>query len=208
MSASIGPSGRGAVATFVVILTLVSVVAGMGTGAAAYVSVNRVRDRVGEVIGATTVWTMLVGAGGLVLAWLADSVGLPARWFGASGLGLEALIAVGVGGQYLATTTLQVLTGQGRVRATAAGFLVVPILGLGGNLVAGLTDGGTSGFLVVQALAPAVGGAMLLGLVGAAPRVGAAGIRALAASGRRAWPGDVANILSYRLDVLLLGVIT
>jgi O-antigen/teichoic acid export membrane protein len=205
---ALGPEGRGHVATFAVLISTASAVLGLGAGVAAYSLAAR--DGIDPIeLGQTLVlWAVGVLGGSAALAVLAAGSGLLEAWLGSGDEGLVLLLGVGAGGQFLTVGLIQLSTGTGRATTTAVGFGLPAILVALATIVVTAAGPRADRYMFAQA-AGWIASAIVLAVMLAIPLVPrSVALRAIVTRGRSAAIGDVANILSYRLDVLLLGLLS
>jgi O-antigen/teichoic acid export membrane protein len=207
-SRGLGPDGRGHVATFAVLMTISSTVLGFGAGVATYSLVARDEAEAIAVGRGLVLWSIGLLLAVAASAAAASTAGLLAVWLGSTSGVVIGLLAVGAAGQFLAMGLIQLATGDGRATTTALGFGLPSVLVMVATLFANVSGPSIEAFMAAQATGWIVA-ALVLALILAVPLVpSASAIRAIAARGRAAAIGDLANVLSYRLDILLLGLIS
>jgi O-antigen/teichoic acid export membrane protein len=210
LSAGLTPEQRGTVATFAILQMIAAIAAGFGTGVAAYVLVGEDPERADRVSGAVLAWASIVLLTSLVAATLLESSGLLRVWLGSTSgkAPIVPLLAIGSTGQYLSLTFTQLGAGVSRTSYVATGFVLSPLAIMAGTLVAFLGRSDATGYMFVQAIAWIGSGAILVLAFRGTPRPTLRQLPHLLERGKAAAAGDIANALSYRLDTLLLGLIT
>lgn len=206
-SRALGPEGRGVLATFGVVQLLGSVGLGLGTGAAAYVFIVRDSRTAPAVAGVLLAWTAVVGTVTTGLVGAAQSAGLLSSWFSGVTGSLPLLVGMGAAGQYLALACTQLGMGLSRARYTAAGFAIPPAVVMLGAVLVTVLSPAPMAYLIVVAGGWAAAGVLLFAGLCIWPTFDLRTLAGVVQTGRAAAIGEVANVLSYRLDTLILGLL-
>jgi O-antigen/teichoic acid export membrane protein len=188
-------------------MTIGSTILGLGAGVAVYSLAARREAPATALAQSLIVWAVAISIAVAVAAAGASAIGLLPAWIGSNTPLAIAVLAAGSGGQFLAMGYVQLATGLGRATSAAIGFGLPAVLVMVATVAAAIAAQPVTTYMLAQA-AGWIGAAAVLAAILAVPVVpSTAAVRAIAARGRAAAVGDVANILSYRLDVLLLGLI-
>lgn len=204
---TLGPEGRGHVAVFAVLVLTSSTVLGFGTGVAAYSLAALDGTSPAVIARALVSWslglTVVAGAIALGISWS----GQLDRWLGRDADMASVLLGLGSGAQYLALALSQLATGTGRAGVTALGFGMPAVFTMVITILASLVAPGASSFMVAQVAGWMLAAVSLAAVLSVSLLPSRADIPALSVRARRAALGEVANALSYRLDILLLAAI-
>jgi len=192
----LGPEGRGHLALFVTAASLGSAVFGVGVPIASYdLAVSRPQRTRGVLAAAASV-ALLAGAAsaaaGSVL-FRGDVI-------------ISAALAMSVAGTLISTSAAMILVAAQRVDTAALLQGLPAVCAAGGYVVVLVVLGGSwRDASVAYALASAVALVVALVLAWRTPgSVRPVSLPSLVARGLKAWLGDVANLLSYRVDMLLI----
>lgn len=199
----LGPEGRGELAIFTFVGLVGVSVFGFGFPTAAYDAINHGRAGARLLARFAVLVGVAIALAGIVasLSRPPDRTGIPIElalgFLIAGGVVSQALGLIAIGARRVLTATLiQVLPPV----TVMAAYAIVLGLRRGDVLVACLASGGAA------AVAAALGGLLLLrGLDRSDP--GRSGLLTVLARGLRVIPGDVTNVLGYRIDTLLVAAI-
>lgn len=207
----LGPEQRGALALVVVVILAFAAVVGLGSPVGLYDAVRRgVTPRRAMVIG-----TLAAGATAAVaaIAWPPLSrLLLPGS--GTAG-GLAQAVGVGAASLVAAQASGMILLAGHRVTASAVVQALQPASALAFYLLAFLVLGASLESAVL-AYAASCAAAATIGAIAIARRRSEPGLdppftpvttRSVLGRGLRAMPGDAMNLLSYRLDVVVVGML-
>ncbi len=201
-----GPDGRGVIAAFAVLQFLGATGLALGSGSGAFVAAHRDTETGPAIANGL----LAIAAGlGVVAAALAGAAWFLGAWHVAiPGTPLVVALALGpaVAGQYLVLGGSQLALGAGATKRAAAGLVIGPavmLLSVGAAAVAGLS---LPDFLLVQAAAWLLAGAIFV-IAGGGRLPGLSSARRILTGGRGAALGDLTNALSYRVDVLLVAAL-
>lgn len=201
-----GPDGRGVIAAFAVLQFLAATGLALGSGSGAFVAAHRDTDSVPAL--ANGLLAIAMGLG-VAVAALAGAAWLLGPWHVAvpgTPLAVALILGPAVAGQYLVLGGSQLAMGAGDTRRAAAGLVIGPAVMLAAVGVAALAELLLAEFLLVQAAAWLLAGAVFVVAGGGRVPAPSPAMRILA-GGRGAALGDLTNALSYRVDVLLVAAL-
>lgn len=204
----LGPDGRGHLTTFVVLTMIAATILGLGTGIGAYSLAASGEASADELASWVGIWFLAVILGSAIAGLALGVVGLLDDLLGPTWGILVPLLAIGAGLQYLAMALTQLATGLGRSGAAALGFGLPALCVMVASVGVAMVRPDAFSFMVAHVagwLAAAVALVLVLSL---SLRPSRRGLAVLLGRARPAAAGDIFNALSYRLDVLLLGLIS
>ena len=204
----LGPEGRGHVASFAVLTITASTILGFGMGIGAYSLTASDGVDAAALAPPFVLWACFVAAATTVIALAAAAIGLLEAWVGPGGAILGVMAGLAAGAQFLALGFTQFATGLGRSGITALGYGLPSICIMTATLVAAVVLPSGPGFIGAQVGGWFVAATVMIVALGLPIRPSTRGLRQLVRRARTAGVGEVANALSYRLDVLLLGPIS
>ena len=204
----LGPEGRGHVASFAVLTMTASTILGFGMGIGAYSLTASDGVDATALAPPFVLWACLVVGATTVIALATGAVGLLEAWVGPGGVILAPMAGLAAGTQFLSLGFTQFATGLGRSGVTALGYGLPSICIMIATLVAAVVMPSEPGFIGAQVAGWIVAATAMVVVLGLPIRPSSRGLRRLVARARTAGVGEVANALSYRLDVLILGPIS
>jgi O-antigen/teichoic acid export membrane protein len=201
----LGPEGRGQVATFAVVAMMAASILGFGTGIAAYSLAAGGRDgaRLGSALG---VWAGIVGLAGAALGGIALASDVDFGLPDPLKPGLAVLIGGACAAQFLSTSLTQLAIGLERIGTASLGYGLPALLTGAITLLVAVVSPTVLACIVAQVIGWGAS-ALILYHILALPRPHWAELGVLVRRARSAALGEVANALSYRLDVVVIAVL-
>lgn len=204
----LGPEGRGHLATFAVLMMFAATILGLGTGVAGYSMAASSEAEAPELGGWIGAWCVAVIAFVAIVALALQHLGVLEHLLGSTSGMVVPLLAIGAGLQYLATALAQLATGLGRSGAAALGFGLPSLGAMVATVAVAIVGPDATWFMGAQVAGLLAAVVALAVVLRVSLRPSRRGLGALLRRGRPAAIGDISNALSYRLDVLLLGLIS
>ena len=204
----LGPDGRGHLTTFAVLTMFAATILGLGSGIGAYSLAASGEASADELASWVAAWFLVVIVAAAIGVVALGTVSPLDSLLGASWATLVPLLAIGAGLQYLATALTQLATGLGRSGSAALGFGLPAVCVMIASVAVSIVRPDALSFMMAHVagwLAAAVALAISLSI---SLRPSWRGLAILLGRARPAAAGDISNALSYRLDVLLLGLIS
>ena len=208
----LGPDGRGSLGLFVFTAALAAAVLGFGLPTGSFDVVSRRVLQPGRALQVAIAVALAGGALAAALGAVVLAITGVEQPFGVSPLVLVAGLAAGVGGTLASQAAgLVLLAGGATVRAAVVQSLQPILAAIAFGVALGPLHGGVAGAILAAAGAWLVAGlagvSLAWSLTGRTGLATAVEVRALLSRGVHTLGSELANVLSYRIDTVLVAMI-